>query len=73
MSKTITPKHEGAEERSIAAGDMSPRFFTPAEYAHVCETHYVLAEDVEDADCVDGMLGEVIAVVHGVGDEWHDP
>lgn len=73
MSRAEFPEHEAPEKRSVAARDVAPRFLAPTEDGDVSEAHDILTKDVEDAHGENRMLGEVIAVVHGMGDEWHNP
>jgi len=67
------PEHEAAKERTVAARDVAPGPFAPAEDAHVGEAHERLAEGGEERDSEDGMLREVVAVAETVAYEWDQP
>jgi hypothetical protein len=67
------PEHETAKERAVAAGNVAPRSFAPAEDADVCEAHEGLAEGAEQGDGEDGMLRKIVAVAQAVAYEWDQP
>ena len=67
------PEHEAAKERAVAAGNVPPGPFAPAEDAHVREAHEGLAEGGEERNGEDRVLREVVAVAEAVAYEWDQP
>lgn len=73
LAKQESPEAETAYESAVAARDVAPRCFSPAENGDIGETHDVLTEDAQGTNGKDRVLGEVIAVVESVSYEGQDP
>jgi hypothetical protein len=69
----IPPEGKAAQERAIAARDVAPGTFAPAEDRDVGEAHEALAERGHEGDGEDGVLGESVRIRQAVADERDEP
>ena len=64
--EAVAPEHQTTGKRTVRARNVTPRPFAPAENDDVSEGHDSYADELEDADGEDRVLGEVVRVVHDV-------
>lgn len=68
-------KDEAAPEAAVGGLDAAPGLLAQAEDERVDEAHQADAEVCADAEAFDGVVGELVPVVHAVqgeGDEPHE-